>query len=856
VGLLSEAIKVAEINGHLTADDFKVYDGEADIYNVGSEPEIVLRTPVVAFVKDANDDFGVQQNGVAGNNDKLIEKGGTPDPNDLTIDVVLSGTRVAGTTIKIYDGSTLIFQGDENSAVENSSGDVSVAYDTATNTFTVTDGRPIGTVAIDSQVGPAPDYERADPLVIDGKDNSFVLRDSTVNYSIELIDGETGISTRANSGAITVSGGNNRIDGGTELTAVGDILNITGTNGYINSTDDGNIVEIETIMLSAVDTNGTGNDDNGADPGFDGKPAIEETDDAPILDLSNQSDGFIVNGSTIRDIITGSSGNDTINGLGGADEINLGSGGDDRVEFNFSTDGDDADNLSDRLGVDTGFDTIIGMNSGDEIFVSASTASDTDNADGDDDPDTGVEQIKGFDDRDGDATRLMYETSTISTNMRVASATELLVVSNSSVSATGDLTDNIAAALESAFDVSGLDGDSPSASTGDGSDSSLLYAVRSDTGSYWVGRYEDQGRDDVISGDNDIEVFANVATSSILSSFWLDTALAPQALTINLPTDTGPTESSGILYTQSTTFTVGGLQSGNSVYYSLNGGFSWSTSAPDATTISLTPNSLSLIRVRQVDGDNYSPETTTARTVLIDTVANSPTFTEEADQLTTDTVQLQWSLPVLTSVDSPIDHVDLYWRQGDSGPYTNVVKAATDTSHTLGTLTAGDYEWYVVVTDKAGNEGDMIRTDGTPVVDTFTVASPNTNPYATVSPATVAPADEPLPQPYVLNQASGSTLTWTFADDEQASLSLSFSNLAASHLVFHDPSYSETDGAEGANGSFTASMSVSGNSFVATLTHAGDGRKGADAYIEFDYVVLDGAGGTLTGTEFLYVDTA
>ena len=851
----SEAIKIAEINGHITADDFKVYDGEADIYNAGTEPDIILRTPKVVSIVDQNGDYGLQIPDDAANpndNDALIEKGGTPNPNDLEIAVELNGGRTAGTTIKVYDGTTLIFNGDELTNTENSGGNVSVSYDNGTNTFTVTDGRSIGTVAFDSTDGTP-----ASEATLDGVDNNLILQDSRVNYSIELVDGQTGIATRANSGAITVSGGNNPIDGGTEATStvLGDILNVTGTNDYINSTQDTNIVEIETIMLSAVDTNGSG-DDNTTDSsgvssnGPDGLPAIDDGDDAPILDLSNQSDGFTIYGSSIADAITGSSGNDTINGVGGADAIDLSAGGNDRVEFTYSSDGNDTDTLADRLGADTGHDTITGASAGDKLFVAASDNLDTDN-----NPSTPVERVQGFDDRDGDTTRLMYETSSSGQNMAVASATELLVLQSSAVSAAGDLTNNIAAALDSAFNVSGLDGDAPSASSGGGSDSSLLFAVQSDvSGTYWVGRYEDRDNDDTINGATDIEVFANVQTSDILNSFWLNTELAPQALTISLPTDTGSTESSGTLYTQSTTFTVGGLQSGNAVYYSLNGGSSWSTSAADATTISLTPNATNDIRVRQVDGSNYSPETTSARTVVVDTLADAPTLTAEPDQFTTDSVVLQWSLP--TGSSAPIDHVDLYWRQGDSGSYTHVVKTATDTSHTLGTLTAGDYEWYVEVTDKAGNVGRMLDNGGAPTVGTFIVASPNTNPYATVSPATVAPANEPLPQPYVLNQASGSTLTWTFADNEQSSLSLSFSNLAASHLVFHDPSYSETNGAAGAKGSFTASMSVSGNSFVATLTHAGDGRKGADAYIEFDYVVSDGAGGTLTGTEFLYVDTA
>ncbi|MDC1399274.1 hypothetical protein N8306_01970 [Yoonia sp.] len=590
----SEAIKVAEINGHLTAEDFKVYDGEADIYNVGVEPQIVLRTPTIASVVDQNNDFAVQASDDPANsadNDKLIEKGGTPNPNHLEIAVQLNGARTVGTTINIYDGRTLIYSGDETTSTENSAGLVSAAYNSGTNTFTITDGRDIGTVAFDTTTG-----EIASETTLDGVDNNLILRDSIVNYSIELIDGVTGISTRTSSGAITVSGGNTLIDGGTQTGSGMDILNVSGTVAYINETADINVVGIETIMVSAVDTNGSAEA---------GNAAIDDGDDSPVLDLSKQSDGFKIYGSTLADQITGSTGNDDISGLGGGNTIQLTSSGAglagsgaDRVRFNYA---------SDRLGSDTGYDIILGMHTDDELFIETSADLDTDN-----NPDTALETIKGFEDRDGDTTRLMYETSTAGQNMRVASGTELLVIETSAISTSGDLTNDIAAALGSAFDLSGLDGRTPSASTGAGMDSSLLFAVKSNTGSYWVGRYEDTGDDDKISGDTDIEILANVSTSDILNSFWLDTELAPQELTIILPSTLN--NGTGQFLTQETTFSVGGLQAGNQVYYTLNGGNSWQTAAVDQTTISLNQNQSNDIQVRQVSGSNYSPETTAVST--------------------------------------------------------------------------------------------------------------------------------------------------------------------------------------------------------------------------------------------------
>lgn len=543
----SEAIKVAEINGILTANDFKVYDGEADIYNVGQEAAVVIMQPTVVSVRDngVTPDEGLQ--------DDLIDD----VQNPIDISVQINGAPSEGSYLKIYDGRTLIYDGGAQTLV-NANVDV-LSFDVQTNTFVVRDGRAIGTVATQTDV----DGE-GDPLPITG-DNSFVLRDSVVNYGVQLVDGATGIPTRASSGSITVTGGNNTIIGGTGS----DTLNVTGTSDYLNNASDAQLQGIEAILLTAEDTNGD--------------MTIDASDASPFVNLSAQTSayqdsgvsGFNIFGSSIADSIIGSQGDDTMIGGAGQDTISLASGGADRVSYGYS----DA-----ALGSDDTYDIITGVADDDEIYVS------------------------GFADRDGDATRLMYETATLSSEMAVASATELLVVSNSSVSSVGDVTANIAAALDSAFNLTGLDGNSPSTTTGGGSDSSVLYAVRSDTGSYWVGRYEDVGNDDTIDGNTEIEIFANVSSTNILNSFWLPTELAPQALTINLPStiDTG----AGELYTQSTTFSVGGLQSGNQVYYSLNGGSNWQTAAVNQTVISLNMNQSNDIRVRQVDGNNYSPETT------------------------------------------------------------------------------------------------------------------------------------------------------------------------------------------------------------------------------------------------------
>lgn len=541
-----EAIKIAEINGLLYADDFKVYDGQADIYNVRTEDPVVLREPTVTSVADTSADEGLT--------DDLIDN----VQGAVSIVVNMSGAIPANSYLKVYDKTTLIYDGSQGTPVN-----ASVSATLTGTTYTVVDGRSLGTVAT-----------KTDTNALTGN-NDFVLSETVVNYSIEFVDGTTGIPTRDASGAITITGGNATIDGGSGS----DTLNVTGTSDYLNGADDSQLVRIETIYVSASDTDGNG--------------VINSSDDTVFVDLSSQSDGFTIYGTGLADSIIGSSGNDTVFGLGGQDTIALGAGGADQIAFTYS----DA-----SLGSDTNYDVITGVSSNDQIYVAPSGVADTDNDGAVDDP------VSGFDDRDGDAARLMYETATLGAEMAVASATELLVVSDSSVSSAGDVTAAIATALDSAFNLAGLDGDAPSSSTGGGSDSSVLYAVRSDTGSYWVGRYEDIGNNDTLDGNTEIEIFANVSADNILDSFWLPTELAPQALTINLPStvDTG----AGELYTQSTTFSVGGLQSGNQVYYSLNGGSNWQTAAVNQTVISLNMNQSNDIRVRQVDGNNYSPETT------------------------------------------------------------------------------------------------------------------------------------------------------------------------------------------------------------------------------------------------------
>ena len=551
-----EAILIAEINGILYEDDFKIYDGLYDIYNSGSEDPIILLEPTITRIEDSAND--VVDSSITPK-DLLIDMIQGP----IEVDVTISAAPGQGSYLIVYDGAEVIYDGSEIVPVD---ANVSAVLDGSI--YTVSDNRALGTVALQS------DRDANDALNPLSDDNTFTLTDSVVKYSIAFVDGTTGMPTRTSYDAFTVTGGATTLNAGEG----DDILNITGTSKYLNGAINGQIIGLETIMIAAADTNEDG--------------VVDGDDDGVELNLERQDDGFTIYGSSIDDTIKGSEGNDDIAGFGGQDSIDLSAGGADRVNFVYS---------NSLLGSDSSYDIITGAADDDEIYVGAATADA--NSDG-----VANDPAPGFLDRDGDPTRLMFETATLDAEMAVASATELLVVSNSSVSSAGDVTAAIATALDSAFNLAGLDGNAPSESTGGGSDSSVLYAVRSDTGSYWVGRYEDIGNNDTIDGNTEIEIFANVSATNILDSFWLPTELAPQALTITLPStvDTG----AGELYTQSTTFSVGGLQNGNQVYYSLNGGTSWQKAAVDQTIISLNMNQSNDIRVRQVDGNNYSPETT------------------------------------------------------------------------------------------------------------------------------------------------------------------------------------------------------------------------------------------------------
>jgi hypothetical protein len=679
-------------------------------------PAVVLRDPTITTIADtaATPDQG--------QTDGRIENATNP----IVITGSVSGALSDGSFFRVYDGSTKIYDG--QTAV---SGQVVSLSQSGTN-FTFTDSRPLGTTVRKTTNTSSTDT---------GLDDTYVLSDGRVLYTVELVDGETGIPSRVSSRDITITGGSGVINGG----GGNDLLLMTQTSSFINgfATDangDNRLQGIESISLSPNPLASTsvtlssgvvtaisfaGNAGTGLvdgtyvitisneveSPAVSGTGAVatvtvsggsitsatvisggsgySSTTQALFseginLNLTGQTEGIQVIGGSGADTITGGGGNDTIYGMAGGDFIDLSSGGNDKVVYSYD---------SSQLGSDSFYDIVVGMVGGSD----------------------GVE-ASDWVNKDTNSSRLMYETAVLGSNKAVSSATELLVVSNSTVSTAGDLTNNIATALGSAFNVAGLDGTSPTASTGGGSDSTSLFAVLSnEAGKWWVGRYVDSGNDDVVSG-SDIEVFGLFTTDNILNSFWQSTVLAPQAVTLTLPADTGPSESAfTTYYTQNTTVTVGGLASGNRLYYTIDNGSNWTTGAVDATTFTLNANAIYTaghIQVRQIDASgNYSPISTitsSTRTVVTDNIApNAPTTAPDlapeddvgvgtnSDNVTTQTTDLTFSGQV-----DPNAIVEIY----SGSDLLGIISADSSGNYSIDiSRNPGSHSITVKVSDKAGN---------------------------------------------------------------------------------------------------------------------------------------------------------
>jgi Ca2+-binding RTX toxin-like protein len=176
-------------------------------------------------------------------------------------------------------------------------------------------------------------------------ENVTLTAASTLNLSNQTegftITGSSGIdSITAGSGNDTIVGAQNDalLDGGGGT----DTLNIGAS---FASTSDAQIVNIENITLTASGT---------------------------TLNLSNQTEGFTITGSSGADTITGGSGNDTITGGGGADTMTGGSGSNTFVVN--ATDSNVTIGGTGNSGTITGYDVITDFKTGSDTLDLSGTA--------------------------------------------------------------------------------------------------------------------------------------------------------------------------------------------------------------------------------------------------------------------------------------------------------------------------------------------------------------------------------------------------------------------------------------------------------------------------------------------------
>lgn len=353
----AETFLIAQINGSLSAADFGIYDGEIDVYNAGTIAAVVLRDPDITQV--------FEQNSPANRGDVDGRIDGLASP--IVIEGAITSSIAATATFRLYDGATKIFDG--QAFTPGTAGfPVSLNFD-GTN-FSFVDSRPLGTTVRNTTGAPI------------SSDNTFVLADGRVIYTVELVDPATGLPTRDSTIPITISGGNAIIDGGGGT----DILLVTETSAFLNTRTDDRLINIETIALApnpllaptvTIEAGGVitsisfaGNGGTGLQNGTyavvisdEGTtPATTQGSGATAtvtiaggsitnavvtngganysaatrilftpginLNLSGQTEGFQVVGGQGFDTVTGGTGNDTLIGGDGADTLSGGNGDD------------------------------------------------------------------------------------------------------------------------------------------------------------------------------------------------------------------------------------------------------------------------------------------------------------------------------------------------------------------------------------------------------------------------------------------------------------------------------------------------------------------------------------------------
>lgn len=300
----SEAILVAEIQGQLTAADFQVYSSANDIdrymgFTVDAAP--VLHTPTITQAQTDND-------GLDNNNETILASSGlsTADSRiriDGTIQSNTAGAQIeAGTAIKLYDGSA-----------SSTTPVTTVNLAAGASTFSILD----------------PNARSATLELLDGNagtgniDQTYRIKDYIANYYTEIVNPDSGFTTRSSTFTVTVNSLTATLDGGGGT----DTLMLEATSASVNNATDGQIINFEAIDGSSSSGSIT-------------------------IDLSNQTEAFTITGSGSNDFLYGGTGNDVLSPYIGADFVN-GRGGNDTIQGgSFVTD-------ADQLIGDAGNDTLV-----------------------------------------------------------------------------------------------------------------------------------------------------------------------------------------------------------------------------------------------------------------------------------------------------------------------------------------------------------------------------------------------------------------------------------------------------------------------------------------------------------------
>lgn len=379
----SEALLVAQINGNLLASDFGIYDGTVDIYNSDAPPEppVVLVDPDINAVRDSNTnttpDYGFREPIAShpSDNDSKIVASSTPALAKIvvtgTVAVPSGGTALSAAQLRVYDGTTKIFDGNPATAVA------------ASFSITAPAGVITGITLSNAGQGLA-DGSYKNVLVVAGSGSGgfvdFTIRGGgVVASSVQLVNGGTGYSTGAaafvignsagqvssfaNLGGLEVSGTaftfiDNRALGTiarqSDTEALSQDNNFTLTSSRASYTVErvdpltslvtrDSVKVIEISGGSATINGGGGNDTltitsqadanflNGAtnDQVLSMESLVLTATPGMTLNLSQQQEGFTVtlsqNGDTVTggqgaNIFIGGAGNDSITG-GGANDV-------------------------------------------------------------------------------------------------------------------------------------------------------------------------------------------------------------------------------------------------------------------------------------------------------------------------------------------------------------------------------------------------------------------------------------------------------------------------------------------------------------------------------------------------------